>query len=176
MPRRVSSGTTGLLLSAILFLGGAALAAQAPSPTRPALEVAQGRWADAIQDRQPIGNYQQFAPEEPLFFWFLLHGTQAAVDNLRAGHPLRVVVHWRREGGGTTGAPELTTVLSVGEPGLADRLEHEVRQQGYFDWPAWARKETLSPGRWQVSLTDPDGYPLPCATPQGACRFTISIG
>jgi hypothetical protein len=67
------------------------------------------------------------------------------------------------------------TVLSIGDPGLADRLEHEVRQRGYFDWPSRARKERLSPGRSEVSLTYPDGRPLPCAAPQGSCRFAIDI-
>jgi hypothetical protein len=68
------------------------------------------------------------------------------------------------------------TPLSVGDPRLADRLEHEVREKGHFDWPAWARKDTLSPGRWVVSLTDPDGRTLPCAAPPGPSHFTIEIG
>jgi hypothetical protein len=38
------------------------------------------------------------------------------------GRSLRIVVHWRREGGRTVGAPDLTTVLSVGEPGVGGRL------------------------------------------------------
>jgi hypothetical protein len=89
---------------------------------------------------------------------------------------LRVVVRWRLENGPTPAAPDLVTVLPVGDPGLADRLEHEVRQTGYFRWPTWVRKDTLGPGRWQVSLTDPDGYPLPCAAPRTLCRFTIDVG
>jgi hypothetical protein len=171
MPGRLSH----LLLSAIVLAGAPALAA-APPAAQPPLEVAQWRWTEGIEDRQPVGNYQRFAPDQPLTLWFEVHGTQAALDALRAGHPLRVVVRWHRVNGATPGAPDLATVLPIGAPGLADRLEHEIRGQGHFDWPAWARKNTLSAGRWEVSLTDPDGYPLPCATPRGPCRFTIDIG
>jgi hypothetical protein len=165
-----------LVLSAILLAGGPVLAASGPLPARPPLEVAQWRWTDAIEDRRPIGNYQRYAPDQPLYFWFELHGTQAALDDLQSGRALRVEVHWRRENGQTPGAPDLVTELSVGAPDLADRLAHEVREAGYFSWPAWARKDRLSRGRWEVSLTDPNGRPLPCAAPQGVCRFTIDIG
>lgn len=168
-------GLRSQLLAAMVLAAAPALTTVASAGPAP-LEVAQWRFAEAIQDRQPIGNYQRCAPDQPLYLWFDLHGTQEAVDELRAGHPLRVVVHWRREGGSGRGAPDLTTVLPVGDPALADRLEQEVRQKGHFDWPAWARKDTLDPGRWQVSLTDPDGHPLPCATANGACGFAIDIG
>lgn len=165
------------LLLAVALVGGPVFAAALPLSGRPPLEVAQWRWAEAIQDRQPIGNYQHYAPAEPLYLWLdHLHGTQAAVDDLRHAGPLRIEVHWRRENGATPGAPDLVTDLSVGDPDLADRLEHEVRQQGYFDWPSWARKDRLSPGRWAVSLTYPDGRPVPCAVLSGACRFAIDIG
>jgi hypothetical protein len=165
-----------LLLTVVLLAGGPAFAGAAPPVAAPPLEVAHWRWTEAIADRQPIGNYQRYAPERPLYLWFDLHGTQAALDAMRTGRPLRIVVRWRREGGGTAGAPDLTTVLSVGAPGLADRLEREVREHGYFVWPSWARKDTLSSGRWEVFLTDPDGYPLPCAAPRGPCRLAIDIG
>jgi hypothetical protein len=58
----------------------------------------------------------------------------------------------------------------------AVHLGSGVRQQGYFDRPASARKDTLSPGRWDVSLTDPGGHKLPRAAPPRAYRFTIDIG
>jgi hypothetical protein len=164
-----------IFLSTIMLLGAPALAAAA-SPAQPPIEVAQWRWTEAIQDGQPVGNYQRIAPDQPLYLWFELHGSQAALDALRAGRTPRVVVRWHRLNGVTPGAPDLVTVLPVGVPNLADRLEHEVRERGYFDWPAWARKDTLSTGRWEVSLTDPDGYPLPCAAAGGPCRFTIDIG
>jgi hypothetical protein len=47
--------------------------------------VAQWRWTEAIQDQRPIGNHQRHAPDQPLYLWFDLHGTQAAVDLMRAG-------------------------------------------------------------------------------------------
>jgi hypothetical protein len=172
----MSGGLSRFLFSAIMLAGAPAFAAAGPPAALPLLAVAQWRWTASIDNRQPMDNYQSSAPAEPLYFWFELHGSEAAVDALKAGRRLRVVVRWHRENGATPGAPDLVSVLPIGEPGLADRLAHEVREQGYFDWPAWARKDTLSPGRWTVSLTDPDGYPLPCAAPQGACRFTIDIG
>ncbi len=129
MPRRLTPKRLRyLLLSAILLAGGRVLAAAAPLPAQPPLEVAQWRWADAIQDRQPIGNYQRYAPNQPLYFWFELHGTQAALDDLQSGRPLRVAVHWQRVNGQTPGAPDLVTELSVGDPGLVDRLAHEIRE------------------------------------------------
>jgi hypothetical protein len=172
MPRRLP----GFLLAATLLAAGPAFAAAAPPSGQPPLEVAQWRWTEAIRDRQPIGDYQRYAPDQPLYIWFELHGTQATIADLRSGQPPRIEVHWRRENGQTPAAPDLVTDLSVGAPGLADRLEHEVSEKGYFDWPSWARKDTLSRGRWIVSLTYPDGRPVACAAPRGACRFTIDIG
>jgi hypothetical protein len=78
------------LLFAIVLAGGTAFAAAAPLPGRPPLEVAQWRWAEAIQDRQPIGNHQRYAPDRPLYIWFDLHGTQAALDELWNGHAPRI--------------------------------------------------------------------------------------
>jgi hypothetical protein len=155
---------------------GAGIAAAAPPAGQPPLEVAQWRWTEAIQDRRPIGNYQRYAPDQPLYLWVDLHGTEAAIDMIRSGRAPRILVLWRHASGPTPGAPDLVTPLRVGAPGLADRLEHEVREKGYFDWPAWARKDTLSPGRWVVELTDPNGNLLPCAAPPGPSRFTIEIG
>jgi hypothetical protein len=169
------------LLSLLLLAGGAVLgldpgiAAAAPTAGQPPLEVAQWRWTEAIQDGQPIGNYQRYAPDQPLYLWFDLHGTETAVDRIRSGRIPRILVLWRRASGPTPGAPDLVTALKVGDPRLADRLEHEVREKGYFDWPAWARKDTLSPGRWVVELTDANGNLLPCTAPPGPCRLEIEI-
>jgi hypothetical protein len=138
--------------------------------------VAQWRWTAAIQDRPPIGNYQRHAPDQPLYLWFDLHGTQAFVDPIRSGRAPRILVLWRHASGPTSGAPDLVTPLEVGDPRLADRLGHELREKGYLDRPAWAGKDMLSPGRWVVELTDADGHLLPCAVPPGPSPFTIEIG
>lgn len=114
------------------------------------------------------------APGGPVYLSMTLDGTQAAVDRMRADHPLSIQVHWVRGSG--SGAPNLVTELTIGQPALAAALAGEVRRKGYFEWHSWARKDTLSPGTWTVSLTYPDGTPLSCGQDSQPCRFTINIG
>ena len=114
------------------------------------------------------------APGRPVYLSMTLDGTQAAVERMRADRPLSIQVHWVRESG--NGAPNLVTDLTVGQPGLAAALAGEVRRKGYFEWHSWARKDTLSPGTWTVSLTYPDGTPVLCGQDAQHCRFTINIG
>jgi hypothetical protein len=102
-----------------------------------------------------------------------LHGNGVALDRMRAGS-LAVVVHWVRDS--ASGAPDLVTGLSVGRPGLVPQLAGEVRRQGYFAWHSWAEKRSLSPGPWTVSLTFPDGRPVPCAPQQTPCRLSFTAG
>jgi hypothetical protein len=119
----------------------------------------------------------QFSPTasgQPVYLSMTLDGTQAAVDRIRADHPLSIQVHWVRESG--SGAPNLVTELTIGQPGLSTALAGEVRRKGYFEWHSWARKDTLSPGTWTVSLTYPDGTTLRCGQDAQPCRFTINIG
>ncbi|HTT79002.1 MAG TPA: hypothetical protein VMF86_04915 [Stellaceae bacterium] len=114
---------------------------------------------------------------QPLYLWMTIAGGQAAVARLQAG-PIAIDVHWTRvAAGASSGAPDLTTRLTVGQPDLVPVYAGEVYRQGYFEWHSWARKDTLSPGAWTVSLTYGDGQPLMCgvATPR-PCRFSITIG
>jgi hypothetical protein len=75
------------------------------------------------------------------------------------------------------GAPDLVTELTIGRPELASIFVDQVRRDGHFQWHSWARKDALSPGRWTVSLTYPDGQPVLCGSPPGgACRFSIDVG
>ena len=37
-------------------------------------------------------------------------------------------------------------------------------------------KKTLSSGTWTVSLTYPNGKPLPCGQDALPCRFTVNVG
>jgi hypothetical protein len=129
--------------------------------------------ATSTSPEQPL---PALAPEQPLNLCLDLHGAQQA-GRRAAGPPslaARGALAARRRR--HRKCPDLTTVLLIGAPDLAERLQQEVRRQGYLEWPSWARKDTLSHGRWEVSLTDPDGYPPSCATPSGTCRFAIDIG
>jgi hypothetical protein len=116
-------------------------------------------------------------PGGPLYLWMTLAGGPAALDRLRTEGRLAIEAHWTRDGGGP-GAPDLVTRLSVADPGLAPTLAAEVRRRGYFQWHSWARKDTLSPGRWTVSLTYPDGRPLVCGRGAAAqpCRVSLDVG
>ena len=114
----------------------------------------------------------------PVYLWMTIDGGQAAVDRMTAEGRLAILVHWNRDAvAGSAGAPDLTTELTVGRPELTPVFAQKVRTDGYFEWHSWARKDTLSPGRWTVSLTYPDGEPVLCGTPPGgACRLSIDVG
>lgn len=115
-------------------------------------------------------------PLQPVYLSMTLDGTQAAIDRMQAGPPLTIQVHWIRDNGdrAAPGAPNLVTDLTIGGPDLAAKLEGDVRRAGYFELHTWARKDYLSPGAWMVSVTDPDGQPLPCGADAQPCRFTIN--
>src|SRR5215471_6457174 len=91
------------------------------SASAPDIEVVQwrfgGRPGDA-PDQPPQGD---IVAGRPLYLWMTLNGTQVAVDAMRSGHQPKIQVHWVREG--SNGAPNLTTELPVGQPGLADTFE-----------------------------------------------------
>ena len=118
--------------------------------------------------------FSPVVPGRPVYLSMTLDGTQAAIDRMRANRPPTIQVRWTRDS--ANGAPDLVTELTVGQPGLAAALAGEVQRRGYFEWHSWARKDTLSPGTWTVSLTYPDGTPLLCGQQAQPCRFTINIG
>ncbi len=128
--------------------------------------------------RSPEGGVQQAGTLTggPLYLWFDLRGNERATASLRAHGGLPIEVHWTPPAGPAPSAPPLTTELTIGRPGLAGALEGEVRRTGSFLWHGWAEKTTLSPGRWTVSLTYPDGRPLVCAPANRPCSFAIDIG
>lgn len=109
----------------------------------------------------------------PIYVWFTLDGGQAAVDQLKSGAPMAIQVHWTNDNPGGH-APPLTTSVSVGRPGLASTFEGEIKRTGSFTWHSWTRKDVLSPGRWTVSLTAPDGQPIACG--QAPCQLSFDVG
>ncbi|HEY1795552.1 MAG TPA: hypothetical protein VGG57_05480 [Stellaceae bacterium] len=109
----------------------------------------------------------------PIYVWFTLDGGQAAVDQLRSGSPMAIQVHWTNDNP-SGHAPPLTTSLTVGRPGLAATFQGEVQRTGSFQWHSWTRKDALSPGRWTVSVTAPDGQPISCG--QSPCQLSFDVG
>lgn len=134
---------------------------------------------DAVADSGIKVTRWEFSPTvpgRPVYLSMTFDGAQTAIDRMHAG-PLMVQVRWVREDAqNTPGAPDLVTDVTIGRQDLAGALEGEVRQKGSFEWHSWARKDTLSPGTWVVSLTYPDGQPLACGQDAVPCRFTINIG
>jgi hypothetical protein len=136
------------------------------------LGVTQWRFSDRLgadPNQPPAGN---IAAGKPLYLWLVLDGTGAAVDDMRS-NGLMIQVHWVRDS--ASGAPDLVTQLTVGRPGLADTFEQQVKRKGFFEWHSWARKDTVSPGTWTVSLTYPDGRPLSCGQDAQPCRFQVNV-
>jgi hypothetical protein len=109
----------------------------------------------------------------PIYVWFTLDGGQAAVDQLRSGSPMAIQVHWANDNPNGH-APPLTTAVTVGRPDLASTFQGEVQRTGSFTWHSWTRKDALSPGRWTVSLTAPDGQPITCG--QAPCQLSFDVG
>jgi hypothetical protein len=150
--------------------------AAAPEAAVASSGLAVMRWGfsdrPAAQPNQPPQG--TIAAGRPLYLWLVLDGTQAAVNDMRANQGLAIEVHWMRDS--SSGAPDLVTPLTVGRPGLAGIFEQQVRTKGFFEWHSWARKDTLSPGPWTVSLTYPNGRPLLCGSDAQPCRFKINAG
>lgn len=131
--------------------------AQSPVPNS-GIEVAQWRFSDRLESLSAQRGQPNFVTGRPIYLSMTLDGTQAAIDDMRADRGLTIQVHWVRDPTETgRGAPNLVTELTIGRPNLADTLEQQVRRNGFFEWHSWARKDTLSPGTWTVSLTYPDG-------------------
>ena len=143
----------------------AAAAPEASGETAPGITVARWEFSPTI-------------PLQPVYLSMTLEGTQATIDRMQAGPPLTIQVHWIRDSAdrAAPGAPNLVTDLTIGGSDLAATLNGDVRRRGYFEWHTWARKDSLSPGAWTVSVTYPDGQPLPCGSDSQPCRFTINVG
>jgi hypothetical protein len=134
---------------------------------------------DAVADSGIKVTRWEFSPAipgRPVYLSMTFDGAQTAIDQMHTS-PLMIQVHWVREDAESTpGAPDLVTDLTIGRQDLAGALEGEVRRTGSFEWHSWAKKDTLSPGTWVVSLTYPNGQPLSCGQDAQPCRFTINIG
>jgi hypothetical protein len=158
------------------------LRSQNEAPTRHSVpefgvKVTQWRFGDHLADNSNEPTSGNLMPGRPLYLWIALEGAQAAIDAMRADHRLTIEVHWVRESGeAATGAPNLVTGLTIGRPGLAGTFEQQVCRKGFFEWHSWARKDTISPGTWAVSLTYPDGELLTCGDDAKPCQFTIKVG
>jgi hypothetical protein len=165
----------------------AATAEQAPAENTspPAHGVASSGPASLLVVKWSLGGRLQGNPDgglpagQPLYLSLTVQGGQSAVDQLRNAGGIPIIVHWTRDDGGSTGksAPDLTSELTIGRPGIAAALAGEVEHQGHFAWHTWTRKDTLTPGQWSVSLTYPDGAPVMCGQSAAEpCRFSINIG
>ena len=116
-------------------------------------------------------------PLQPVYLSMTLFGTQAAIDRMQNGPPLTIQVRWVHDNAKLApGDSNQVTDLTIGGPDLAAALDDDVRRNGYFEWNTWARKDYLTPGPWTVSVTYPDGQPLPCGADAEPCRFTINVG
>lgn len=116
------------------------------------------------------------AQKGPLYVWMVLGGNQAAIAQMQSGAAPAIQIHWISATPAVS-APNEVTNLTVGRPGLASVLASEVQRTGHFTWHTWARKDTLSPGRWIVSLTDGSGQPLQCAGPTPhPCQISLEVG
>jgi hypothetical protein len=156
-------------VSAVPKANSAAPGAQIGLPAQP------GDKAPAVSGiRVAQWEFSPVALGRPVYLSMTLDGTQAAIDRMRANRPATIQVRWTRDA--ANGAPDLVTELTVGQPSLPAALAGEVQRRGYFEWHSWARKDTLSPGTWTVSLTYSDGTPLPCGQQAQPCRFTINVG
>jgi hypothetical protein len=156
-------------VSAVPKANSAAPGAQIGLPAQP------GDKAPAVSGiRVAQWEFSPVALGRPVYLSMTLDGTQAAIDRMRANRPATIQVRWTRDA--ANGAPDLVTELTVGQPSLTAALAGEVQRRGYFEWHSWARKDTLSPGTWTVSLTYSDGTPLPCGQQAQPCRFTINVG
>jgi hypothetical protein len=152
---------------------------QAPIALHPESGIVPNTGTDAVADSGITVTRWEFSPAvpgRPVYLSMTLGGTQTAIDRMQSG-PLAIQVHWVRENAGAEpGAPNLVTDLTIGRPDLTGALGGEVRRKGFFEWHSWARKDTLGPGTWTVSLTYRDGQPLRCAPDAQPCRFTLNVG
>ena len=155
--------------------GGGTAAMESPRGAEPPLEVTQ--WGLRGGNGAELPATGLVPAGQPLTLWFTLAGDAAAVNHIRSRGRIAIEVHWARaSSGGSWGAPNLVTRLSIGRPDLADGLAAEVRRTGAFAWHSWAEKDSLSPGRWSVTLTYPNGEPLACGNPPAPCRFSFQVG
>lgn len=151
--------------------------AATPNATAPGLVVT----AWSLGGNPSPAAYHSGPPEvprgRPFYIRLTLEGGAAALDAMQAQGGLPIVVHWTPETApALPPAPALSTRLVVGDARFAARLAGEVAHKGRFTWHSWAEKDTLSPGRWSVSLTYPGGEPLVCGAEQRPCRFSFEVG
>jgi len=183
-----------LLCVTVATVTGAAMwvnpADQSPPPTvlhGPRSEATPPKASAAPQasSQAPVGSeitvvrweFSPTTPLQPVYLSMTLYGMQAAIDRMQNGSPLTVQVRWVHDNAKLApGDSDIVTDLTIGGPDLAAALDGDVRRNGYFEWHTWARKDYLTPGPWTVSVTYPDGRPLPCGPDAQPCRFTIYVG
>lgn len=149
-----------------------------PEISAPAPEIIVAEWGTgySLKDAQKQVLQTNMVHGRPLFLWMTLHGTQAAVDRMRAGHRLAMEIHWvRKSGSDPFDVADQVMDLTIGRPGFADGFEEQVRRRGFFEWHSWARRDSLGVGMWTVSLASSDGQLLLCGPDSQLCQFTVNV-
>lgn len=144
----------------------------------PGTGIALSRWGVgySLEEAQEQALKANVVHGRPLYLWMTLHGTQAAVDRMRADHRLVIEIHWtRKSGSGPSGNTERTKELTIGSSGLASTFEEQIRRRGYFERHIWQRRDALGPGMWTVSLTSSNGQVLLCGEDHRPCDITINV-
>jgi hypothetical protein len=187
----VLSGRLLLCVAAALAAGGAGWVNPGPGPVPPAGDsnapMTNAGGPPLVVTAWGLGSNPSSAADRsaspavlssrPLYIRLKLEGDAAALDAMRAEGGVPIVVNWIPEtANALPAAPALTTHLTVGNAAAASRLAGEVARTGHFIWRTWAEKDTLSPGRWSVSLTYPGGEPLACGAEMRPCRFSFEVG
>jgi hypothetical protein len=142
---------------------------------RPPITVAQWSFRSGNGEIASAGGHMPAG--RTLTLRIVLDGNTAAVEQIRIHGSIAIEVRWTRETSeATPGTPNRVTQLAIGTRGLADRLAAEAHRTGFFTWHTRVWERSLSPGTWNVSLTDPNGQLLACGNPPVPCRFHIAVG
>ena len=166
-----------------LCLAAAALGFSASARSEPSLRVAEVAWTTSVADRSYVDHLTATvdANTRP-YFWTRLEGNSAALETMRREGRLPIQHRWIHWIGGRwpDSTREVPTeeweakLLAVGQIEIPERLAIEIESRQYFDWRTWSRRQTLTPGLWEVEVVDNDGMPLPCKG-RDLCRIMIEV-
>jgi hypothetical protein len=143
------------------------------------LTVAEAVWTSGIDERDHGAVYDRTAPVGPLYLWMKVKGSNWALQSLQEAGKLPIYHQWFRHSIIGVSAEGVTTMIDniripAGDPSLADQLETEISNRGFFDWRTWSMKDHIKQGKWVVKVVYADGTAVLCEGDQ-ACEYAISV-
>ena len=150
-------------------------------PNRNEIVITEFAWTNNVDSkRNHETRYETYGPTAPIVFWTKVRANREALKFLSDDGRLPIWHKWFVSCGSTVqfdGKTDPIDAIDLGIPSesLIQQLEIEIKNNGYFDWRTWSRKENVSSCWYTIRIVDNKNNPLYCGEVNDDCEFSIRL-